>query len=503
MDKDKIINEILTEWAMRSPDGLSGGYDTPENLSVLEEVMLMKHGMSGLEFDLLVETINEYKTIDPKFFVKNEKGEYVIGGKYKHHKYPPGVKLKDILKKKKKILTWAKYKELQKTRQISDEERAKRIKEDRYTDFAAANGKRAGNTGARWIQSAVEKTGKEGKNFYDAYDTLTMEEAIAAYSNKQYDNVIAAIEGTGKEKKGLGRGELFFVWLMAGYKSGGTREVDLVFGSVEKDIELKELTGTSKKDVVGISAPTLKGYYNTTFRLGIDELATEIRKNGNKGIHIDDPNSYEFEKNPCLATFLIYVLQKYPGPEGGDRQKMLRSLVNFCSLLRTTEMPTNLFNALAEVGQKLAGGAGSKPDQIQIPDAQTATASVTVGGQKQEFAVDAADAKQELDAIIKNKKSTLDLDIKSSIEKKTIKDYEGEAKSLTYFKQKYTIDKISKELRSLLKSKYSGLIVIDKRTGNQARFVKADAEFTFINLGLNKIHFVLPGEDIPDDDTKD
>lgn len=38
MDKDKIITNILTEWAMRSPDGLAGGHDTSENQQVLKEI---------------------------------------------------------------------------------------------------------------------------------------------------------------------------------------------------------------------------------------------------------------------------------------------------------------------------------------------------------------------------------------------------------------------------------------------------------------------------------
>jgi len=39
MDKDKIIEAILAEWAMRSPDGLVGGNDTPENQKILREIL--------------------------------------------------------------------------------------------------------------------------------------------------------------------------------------------------------------------------------------------------------------------------------------------------------------------------------------------------------------------------------------------------------------------------------------------------------------------------------
>jgi hypothetical protein len=505
MDKSKIIDYIISEWAMRSPDGLAGGYDTDENLSTLEEIMLMEYGMSGYEFDMLLETLDEIgRPYDPKFLTKNADGEVVFGGKFKHPKYPPGTKLADVLAGKKRIMNWAKYNKLQTTKALSDKEREERINKNKYEDFAAPNGKRAGSVGARWIEKAVASTGEEGERFYNAYDTMEMDQAIASYSNGQYDRIIDAIEGSGKEKKGLGRGELFFVWLMKGYKSGGTAEVDLVFGSVEKDIEMKELTGKSKKDVVSISAPTLKGYYNTRFRIGIDELATEIRKSGNSGITAESPDSYDFEKNPSLATFLVRVLETYPGPSEGDRAKMLRSLVNFCSLLRTTEMPTNLFNALAEIGVKLGSVSSSKTQPPPEPETpRTAKAVIVVAGEKEEFAIDPNDAKKEIDAIVNNQKPDLTLKVKSSVEKKTQKDYEGEAKTLIYFKEKYTVDKISQELRKLLKNKYSGLIVIDKRAGNKARFVSADSEFMFLNLGLNKINFVLPETTAPSDFSED
>jgi hypothetical protein len=42
MDKNKIINDILNEWAMRSHDGLVSGHDTPENMIVLNEILSEK-----------------------------------------------------------------------------------------------------------------------------------------------------------------------------------------------------------------------------------------------------------------------------------------------------------------------------------------------------------------------------------------------------------------------------------------------------------------------------
>ena len=39
MEKDKIIEYILNEWAMRSPDGLAGGYSGEENISALYDIL--------------------------------------------------------------------------------------------------------------------------------------------------------------------------------------------------------------------------------------------------------------------------------------------------------------------------------------------------------------------------------------------------------------------------------------------------------------------------------
>jgi len=39
MDKNKTIEYVVNEWAMRSPDGLAGGHDTPENMQILNEIL--------------------------------------------------------------------------------------------------------------------------------------------------------------------------------------------------------------------------------------------------------------------------------------------------------------------------------------------------------------------------------------------------------------------------------------------------------------------------------
>jgi hypothetical protein len=368
---------------------------------------------------------------------------------------------------------------------------------ERYKHFASE--KRAGNTSAKWMRNAINTSTSDeaAREFLDMYDVCSMEEAIEVYNNPRYASIIDRVEG--KERKGLGRGELIFVFLMEGYKSGGTREVDLVFGSIDRDIEMKELTGKNKKPVINISAPTLKGYYNTEFRLAIDELATEIRKSGNKN---SEQYNYDFNKDKNLGNFLVHVFRNYSGDVPGNKIKMERSLENFVRLLRTTEMPTNLFNAFTAIWQKLQSkegsvsvAAGGNDSAANVPTG-TAKIGITVGGEKKEFSVDPVQAKKELQSLTTDpKKNSIQLNVTSDKQEMTETDYIGETKNLLYFKNKYTISKISVELRSLLKNKYSGLIVIDKRSGNNAKFVSSNSNFTFLSLGFNKINFILPDEE--------
>ena len=41
-DENKILDELLQDWAMNSDDGLAGGYNTPENIKALENTLVSK-----------------------------------------------------------------------------------------------------------------------------------------------------------------------------------------------------------------------------------------------------------------------------------------------------------------------------------------------------------------------------------------------------------------------------------------------------------------------------
>ena len=54
MEKRNIIDEILSEWAMRSDDGLSGGYDSLNNGKILA-AMLSEYGVPKVDVDSIVK----------------------------------------------------------------------------------------------------------------------------------------------------------------------------------------------------------------------------------------------------------------------------------------------------------------------------------------------------------------------------------------------------------------------------------------------------------------
>jgi hypothetical protein len=92
MDKSKIIDEILAEWAMRSPDGLVGGHDTPENMAVLNEILNEARPKGWIDPKKL-------QPIDPKDAGTKDPSKLKIVG---HTKYPDGTVYQDVLSGKVK-----------------------------------------------------------------------------------------------------------------------------------------------------------------------------------------------------------------------------------------------------------------------------------------------------------------------------------------------------------------------------------------------------------------
>lgn len=194
MDKNKIIDDILNEWAMRSHDGLASGHDTPENQLVLQEILAEKK----------IEPLN------PKFFDKT------------------------LDKQKKSTIA---YKKLNWTIEYLVKEK----------DFF--------ETSARLIISAIESLGDLKWDFLNNFDTLSAGDAVSFLNKRINDaNYVKFLKEldkarVSKGKKGeegeasgskAGRGEFILVLLIKGGKSAGSKSGDIILPD-GRAIEVKEV----------------------------------------------------------------------------------------------------------------------------------------------------------------------------------------------------------------------------------------------------------------------
>ena len=494
MDKNNIIEEILNEWAMRSPDGLVGGHDTSENMAVFEDLLLECGLVEDEVCELMEQLFGEVgrpKGSFNKKFMQPDKKSPTGWSAINHKKVKDGtpVPAPVISDKAKAALP------------LTAQERAGR---DIWEDFAAPNGKNVGDAKARIVKQAVEKFDASGA-FISMYNQLSLlrgkngfPSAIEVYGDTNFTELINKVDEY--VPKGLGRGELIFTFLLADFKSGGTRDTDLLYTTAEGNVEMKELTGKAMNDLVRISTPTLKNFGMTEFKGAIDELADAIRR---------DP--------PWFGRFLVRALRGYdaknkpiyPYTGAMATKQQITRLENFTKNLRTTEMPAKLFNALAILGEKFAIAHGKKPPAGK---ALNARAAIKIDAEKEEFKIkNPNDVKRDMAVVASDPDTehTIKMAVVPSAENGSDASYGEIAAELKYFKKRYNQRKISKELNALIERKYSGILVIDKRDKNSAKFVPSDSDFTFIGLNLNGILIALPKEtgaaQLGDDDieTKD
>ena len=429
MEKSKIIEYVLNEWAMRSPDGLAGGHDTPENIKVLNDILTEMSG-NDVPIDILEM------------------------GKRAANKTPDKTKNPDTKVKKK-------Y-----SKKLSD-----KTNED-LNDYG--DNKKVRPDDVAHVAQALIDYDKNG-SFAKLYNTLDLNGAIETYKNANFASVINAIDK--RERKGLGRGELVFIFLLKDYVSGGTAEFDLLHAEGGEEIEMKELTGKSKKKILKVSSATLKGFTTSKFKRAVDELAITLGKNESLG---------DFLTKVLTGTKEGSSEPLYPGTETisvSDNQK--KALDNFINERRTTEMPASLFNALAIIGDKLKNSTANTPkDAIPI-----GRAVVSIGNQKKEFRIDnPTDAKRDMENAITSLPQSSNLNLKVSLgAEKTDAETEQETKNLEYFEKAYTIETISKEIGELIDETYTGILVIDKRGGNNAEYIPADSYLKFLGITLNGI----------------
>ena len=512
MDKNKIINDILNEWAMRSHDGLVSGHDTPENMAVLNEILAEKR------LSISPEQIAAEKE-------KSRKERTVARAKAKQERDAAKKKAKEEEEAKKALPVGIPEEALQDKYFVTKRNGDKVAYKNPYykdgTLFELISSGKADMTLEGIEKNLGDKI--EGKNISEKYVRLILkavrdhsvptQPSFLSYYNKcditlamkvfeDYADIVRVIE---KDKKTLlGRGELTFVFLLKGAKTGG-KGVDILLVEGLGDIEVKEVKDKDLK--IQISAATFNGWDQSETKTAIDELATEIRHDKNFGLYLKDEvlEGTNPDKTP-----------KYPARERGSRKKtevtatQKEKFKDFITRTRTSEMHASVFYAFEWIWQKLLSPFPKETGDKSDNTANTGRAklSIAVGGDTKEFnlvnpqkaAITIKDVSNTLKRGDSPSNIPVSFDVSKEIESGETdnEEYYYLARTLDYFKYKITKEKISAEINEIARKKYSGYLVIYE-TGGYYLSVFArtqDAVLEFSSLGLAKINAFLKA-DVP------
>lgn len=208
------LDNLLAEWAMRSPDGLASGHKTAENVDVLK-VVLHEHGLSETEVGQVIsDVINDGTMENPTSVTDNaNQSESVIA---------------ELMKKKKVRREFA-----DKFRPILDKH-------------------------------------PELFGIYDQIDTLA--DALNVYNTgtwngQNYREAFAEIDRQ-ITHKGLGRGEMILVFITKGCISGGAKSGDLELTD-GTTVDVKEL---DESDEILVMVNSIENYQNLDFVRALQKL---------------------------------------------------------------------------------------------------------------------------------------------------------------------------------------------------------------------------------------
>lgn len=492
MDKNKIVEAILAEWAMRSPDGLVGGYDTAENVHILNEIM-GEYGINELDIgagdfgvslgDITPKSgieaaeLKKLKTPQSKFQRKDKKtGKIIVVG---HPNYEDGTLLDDIKAGTAKVYTPAEKAKLE----LSPEVRAERIQNDIWEDMEAANGK---NVGLDYVNQLISnfkklKVSATLKNkFFNLYNNCSLKQALDIYNGNPSDLQVFIDAINDVRHQGLGKGELAFVYMLKNVKSGGIGDVDLLNVEGYGAVEVKEVG--KGKEKVRISSSTLKGFARSDFKNAIEDMVSEIRRDEEFGKFLLE---VLVGKNPD-GTYI------YPHPRTPTEEEVA-ALEKFIKDPKTADMGKNLFRSFVIVSAKLqinaSGGKSTAKSKM----------SLDVDGSKKEFAItDADQARQQIQKISTNpdEKQTITLSVAPTVGIED-KSYLQIAKGLKFFDKNYNLKSISDEITKLVIGKYKGMLIVsggkadtesgEKSSGpNRAKVVETkDIELEFDSIAQN------------------
>ena len=478
MEKSKIIEYVITEWAMRSPDGLVSGYSNAENINALIK-LLNESTLPEEDINEMVEALYGEAARKPKsedyaylFAVKDNKGKVSHLVSYGHpepEQYPDG-----------EIYNGPHELELNQYKTYNKENAAKALaaaeKDPLFKSLKADKGISIYNVNVvKDILSTVEKENPESVSLFKAYyDKITsINEAIEIYEGRKYSAMQAPINAIDAVKfSGVGRGEIPFVFLLKGAKSGGTTKVDILFA--EGNIEVKELIGNKIK----ISTPTLKNYSNSKFNVAIHELALAVNKI--KGI----------------KEFCIKVLEDkgelYMAVNDPKLEEHKNAINVFFDNPRVTELTITLLDAIFIISTKIL-------NKKQADKTPKATIDIDIQDKHREFKVP-ENAIEDLQAQL-SKISQTSLPVKLSIPVSSTAEegddaIEQKVMKLSFFKENWDLDRVQKEIvEELIAKNYSKLLVIEKSsTSNTATLYGPDtiSRLKFSGVSLAKIELKMP-----------
>lgn len=219
---NKLLNQLLSEWSFRSPDGLATGHSTPENIGILHEILLD----ANFSKEEINEVISNILSVDPICLTEDSINEEPAST----NKLSPEPEYTGL--PTEKTLESVAIKMLVK----------KQIKSDGYPE------------------KILEILRKSNADVAKKFDTMTVSEAVT-YLNTNPDGRKFSDElNTFVSKKGLGRGEYALLFLIKNAISGGIESGDLIVN--DSVIDVKEFSAGA----IRIPAPSLRLKFTSFYK---------------------------------------------------------------------------------------------------------------------------------------------------------------------------------------------------------------------------------------------
>ena len=407
----KCIDKILLEWSAESDDGLLSGYNSLHNIAclkrLLSEYKVSEHLHGEIISEILATEVQPRSRVVP----------------------PTQTEPEDLTNK----TIWEKMVLV----------------------------KKMNPAGIEILKAATDQYDKDG-SFLSLYDTCeNFDDAAKIYADQRYSNIVDA---TNKfEYKGLGRGEIIFVYLLKDCRSGGTTDADLVMLDGRK-VDVKESTA----ETIKLSVASVKGFTNLKWYIAVQQLITFLRKN-----------------SPDAGNFLLSVLKdetiyKVNRPAGAAE---IQKFSEFVGHLNAGEMNGSVFTALELLSYKLDADKSKSSGTIDIK----------IDDKEKTLVVNNPD---QVGAVLdKPQRQNLNVDVSPILDK--VKEFlSPEVKNLTYFKNKYDRNKITDEIIPHLHFK-DGIVVVNAKAGsNSATYISGHdfgKKLKFVNLTFGALKLrVLP-----------